>query len=331
MKESDQIDRIAKFLSGNLPEEEREDFLQWVSQEENQALFTKTEQLWKLTEQYVEPVFAVDTTKAWGQVDLQLESPPAMLRKLSFPQQLLRIAAVFMVVALGTWWLVNRDATSELNTLATMTTSTEEMKEILLPDGTQVWLNGSSSLSYDEQFVKRRVTLSGEAFFDVARMEDKPFEIISGEAKTVVLGTAFNVRAYPGEEEVEVTVVRGKVALTEEARPDKAVVLEAGNAGTFVKAERVVKKETVVSPNSDSWKTKNLVFDSTGMDEVIESLQRYFRINIEVNNEQILSCHFTGDFRQPSLKDILDVLEFTADLQVIKENDRYLMTGKGCE
>lgn len=329
MKESDQIDRIAKFLSGNLPEEEHADFLQWLDQEENQALFAETEQVWKLTDEYVEPDFDVDTLKAWNEVDAQLEAP-AVVRKLSFPRQLLRIAAVFMVVALATLWYVNREVAPQSHTIAT-TTSTEETKELLLPDGTQVWLNGSSTLSYDEQFAERRVELSGEAFFDVARMEDQPFEIISGAAKTVVLGTAFNVRAYPGEKEVEVSVVRGKVALTEEARPDKAVVLEAGNAGTYIKAEKTVKKETVTSPNSDSWKTKRLVFDSTEMDEVIESLQRYFRISIEVKNEKILGCHFTGDFREPSLENILKVLEFSANLEATKQNDRYLLIGKGCE
>ncbi len=193
-------------------------------------------------------------------------------------------------------------------------------------------MNGDSELRYDEKFDQRRVELKGEAFFDIARMEEKPFEIYSGVAKTLVLGTAFNVRAYPTEDKVEVTVVRGKVALVETKETQKAVLLEAGNAGSYDKAKKTVQKEEAPKVNADSWKTEKLVFENTQLNEVIESLERYFNVDIEASNPSVLNCHFTGNYEKPELDQILEVLAFGVDLSIEKyDDDRYLLEGIGCE
>lgn len=340
MKDFGHIDRVAQFLSGNLPEEEREAFLDWASHEDNQVLFEEAKQLWDLSENYEDPDFEVDTTKAWNKIDPLLEIPApeklaqpraAKIRKLSFAQQLLRGAAVFLVVSLTAWWFWGATQEGSDRQMVVVKTTTEDLKEVLLPDGTKVWLNGESELAYAENFSERKVELKGEAFFDVVRIEDRPFEISSGAAKTVVLGTTFNVRAYPDEENVEVSVVSGKVALVEKTNPKQSIILGAGNTGSYVKADKTVKKETANKTNSNAWKTKQLVFDNTQMREVVESLERYFKVNIEVPNAAVLNCHFTGDFRQPTLDQLIQVLEFGVGLNIKKDKDQYLFEGNGCQ
>jgi len=342
MKKSDPIDMITMFLSGNLSGKEKEDFLLWLDQsEENKALYEELSQVWDLSDNYDAPEFETNIPKNWDLVESRLDidvapklkvvEPEAKVRKLGFPKQLLQIAAVFLIVSLAGWWFMKGNFEDTQGSMVLVKTALEEVKEISLPDGTKVWLNGDSELAYDDTFEKRKVELRGEAFFDVARMEEHPFEIYSGAAKTVVLGTAFNVRAYPTEADVEVSVVRGKVALQEEANPEKSVILEAGNAGAYKKAYKKVVKETKIKKNADSWKTNQLSFENVPLAEVLESLERHFNVEIKTTNKDLLKCHFTGDYRNPKLEQILEVLEFGINLNVKKENNKYLVGGKGCK
>ena len=342
MKESDPIDMITKFLSGSMSGKEKDAFLLWVDHsDENKALYEELSQVWDLSDNYQIPEFETNIGENWNKVESRLDvevapelkvlEPEAKVRKLGFPKQLLQIAAVFLIVSLAAWWFMKGDFNENLDSMVLVKTALEEVKEIELPDGTKVWLNGGSELAYDEVFEKRKVELRGEAFFDVTKKEESLFEIYSGAAKTVVLGTAFNVRAYPREAEVEVTVVRGKVALQEEAHPEKTVILEAGNAGAYKKAAKKVVKETKVKKNADSWKTNQLNFENVPLVEVLESLERHFNVKIETANRDLLKCHFTGDYRNPELEQIFQVLEFGIDLKVKKEKDRYLLEGKGCK
>ncbi len=342
MKESDPIDMITKFLSGNMSGKEKDDFLLWIDHsDEHKALFEELSQVWDLSDSYEVPEFETNVPENWTKVESRLDvtSAPklkaleseAKLRKIGFPKQLLQIAAVFLIVSLAGWWFMKGNFVETPDSMVLVKTTLEEVKEIELPDGTKIWLNGNSELAYDEVFEKRKVELRGEAFFDVAKKEEQPFEIYSGAAKTVVLGTAFNVRAYPAETKVEVTVVRGKVALQEKAHPEKSVILEAGNAGTYKKAAKKVVKETKVKKNADSWKTNQLNFENVSFVEFLESLERHFKVKIETTNKDLLNCHFTGDYRNPELEQIFQVIEFGMDIKIIKEKDRYLLEGKGCK
>src|SRR5882757_5500278 len=151
------------------------------------------------------------TEKEWPSHTAREKKP--LRRRLT---AILAIAATLITIGTAVW-LIHRTSrpkdTSPLATLTKKTTERSEYKYLLLPDSTQVWLNASSSLEFPDHFKpgKREVILSGEAYFDVKHADKSPFVIHTGKISTTVLGTAFNIKAYPDRENIIVSVSRGKV------------------------------------------------------------------------------------------------------------------------
>lgn len=347
MADSKYIDLIAKYLSGNISTPEQTELLQWAeSSQDNQKFFDEMVQLWSLTDAYEDDSFEADTSAAWNKLDKRIDDGnrsaasggsariiPLGLRSVwrVAAATLLLIAASYGVYSV---WVGNMQ---DVPQVVAIETPADETREYTLPDGTQVVLNENTRLSYLEDFTERTVELSGEAFFDVAHREDSPFVIATGDVETTVLGTAFNLRAYPNEDKVEVTVQRGKVRLAKKAadqvlQPDQSVTLEEGNTGVFdLKEQKAVKSEGQLI-NADAWKTGIINLDGLEMKQVITVLQRYYDIQIDVENDAILNCPITNlYFDNEPLDTVLAGLEYVMHLNVKQPSDSVVVfTGKGC-
>jgi ferric-dicitrate binding protein FerR (iron transport regulator) len=211
-------------------------------------------------------------------------------------------------------------------------------KTIVLPDGTQVWLNAGSHLRYDtgmNQKDTRSVELSGEAFFDVTKNKEKPFIIQTGKIAIKVLGTAFNVRAYPGERLTEATLLRGSIELTVNSRPYQKIILKPREKFALIEdapAKQVVSgvmshppKDTI-GPNKEkliiqdiqpvhiadkeyveetSWTENNFVFQEETLEELAPKLERWFNVTIEIDNLALKGFHFTGVFHKETIDEAL--------------------------
>ena len=216
-------------------------------------------------------------------------------------------------------------------------TEASEKTQITLPDGSKVWLNENTKIAFAEKFETRIIRLEGKAFFEVEHLtEDQPFEILSGDTKTTVLGTSFNVRAYAQEQRVEVTVETGKVAFEKVVeKEDKikaaSVLLKAGDSGVFDKVEDSLNKKESKNENAVSWKTGQLIFENTQIREVKEVLERYFDVKINTSDEKILNCHFTGVYQKPELEQILEVLKFSLNVEIEKGQNEFTLKGEGCK
>ncbi len=335
MQEALYIDLIAKYLSGNIETADREKLLAWVAENPaNRAYFEEIIQLWSASGEYEDAFTPPNETKienAWQAVEQKIShpAPTAKIRYLSFGKVLLRAAAVILLLITAVYWIWK--PSNEADAFVAINTGVGETKEVTLPDGSIVWMNELSRLEYRSDFKKRQVSLDGEAFFDVRKVNGKTFTIRSGEALTTVLGTSFNVRAYPEEGGVEVTVKTGKVELKAAEATENRVLLSPGDAGVFEKRQKQVVKIEKSNNNSDAWKTRSMTFDDASVGEVIQALERYFEVAIEVNNEAILKCQFSMDARQnPELDDILKLMDFTMDLKAVKQKDKYILNGDGC-
>lgn len=343
MKNARYEELIASYLSGEINRPDKEKLLAWVEEtKENRAFFDEMAQLWKLAENFDVP-YEANTEAAWNAVEKKLDAqivssltpeqptPHPMLKPVW--GRITRIAAVGLVAILAAWWIFQKTP-EPVTTLQIVQTQSGEQKEVLLPDGSRIWLNENTQLSYDANFEVRQVQLEGEAFFDVERMEDSPFEVVSGSTHTLVLGTSFNVRAYPTEEQVEVTVETGKVKFSEHTESDEqAVVLPAGTSGIYKKpSKELVKTETKLD-NALSWRTQRLEFEDSPMRKVISDIERYFDVDIRIENESILYCPYTGDFSKPDLSSILEAISFALnDARFEKQPDgTYILIGEGCE
>ena len=200
---------------------------------------------------------------------------------------------------------------------------------VTLSDGTAVHLNAGARLSYPERFSgdQRAVTLTGEAFFAVAENKAKPFVITTGAVATRVLGTSFVVNA-PRADSVLVTVLTGKVALSETGQADNRLVMTPGERGTYRKGR--LAKMPNPDPNFRSWQTGTLTFRNAPLPEVIRYLERHYRTPMRLGSEALDTCRLTSAFNHQPLPEVLAELELVLPLRVETRGDTLLLTGTGC-
>lgn len=266
-----------------------------------------------------------------------LVKPRIETKKRSFvfakTSNLLRIAAVVVLALMvGSVWYFSEDMKSEIET-PILAEQDYGITNVVLPDGTFVTLNRDSKINYPDEFTsdKREVYIEGEAFFDVVPNPEKPFIIHAGDANIKVLGTSFNVNAYPGNERVEVVVSTGKVQFySEEINqiPGKELILDPGDKGIFVNASKELLKMQNHDPNFIAWKTRHLIFSETKLNEVIEQLSKLYNIQIKTIEPGLNELKYTGHFENHSIDFILEVISLTFDIEVNEENECYFLNKK---
>lgn len=337
MKEEQNLNKIAKYLSDNSDPKEREELFAWVKENPaNKTLLEDSMEVWEVAES-ADLAFQPNMDAAWDKMKGRLEnaratSPKsAKVRSIPFVRPWMKYAAAALILlGIGLWQYPNFIGSP----LEKTQTFAQEKTTINLPDGSKVWLNQNSTLQYEKVFDKRVVYLEGEAFFEVAKMSGKPFEIFAGDSKTKVLGTSFNVRAYPDENKVEIAVETGKVAFSAEQKPVERTLLAKGDYATYTKSSQKVEKLDLAKLNAAAWKKGALRFKNSQLVDVIESLERYYNIEIEVNNTKIYNCVWnnTQTYQEPALEVLLETIKYTNSLEIERVGTQeFKFVGKGCE
>ena len=242
-----------------------------------------------------------------------------------FPFGFVVRAAAILIVGVGVGYLLFLLFRSPL---IETTTEANAQSEINLPDGSRVWVHGSSRVRYPVQFDKdkREVFLTGEAYFEITKDPIKPFVVHTGKTTTQVVGTSFDLRNYNGEGHVELTVFTGKVIFGS----DKKVEVAHGNHVVFEKANGELHESPVKGLNALAWKTRRLQFEDTPLTEVLADLTRYFNIQFEMKTKDELTCHFTGTFDSPRPEDIMKALSFSMNIQFQLDIGIYYIDAHNC-
>ncbi len=198
------------------------------------------------------------------------------------------------------------------NKVEVATTYKGQRTKVILPDGSIVHLNAGSSINYPVAFSKtnRIVELVGEGFFEVVKNKKKPFIVETGKVKTQVLGTSFNVRAYANEKIIQVAVVTGKVKM-EEKISGNAQYLTPNEMGTLDNSS-VIHKDKVDLKKATSWKNGVLMFDGDNFTDVFAKLEIWYGVNIIVLPNVELKGHYSGEFQQESLENVMQGISFTS-------------------
>jgi len=325
---SENWDIIAKQLAKEeLSGEEMEILESLKTDSEMKKLIDQSTEVFDRTELYFNTK-KFDTDKAWNKVNGQL----ALRKKGITLTWALRIAAVMLLLVttgIAVWQFGQKKM--KYNEFTTAQTDLSK-PEVVLPDGTKVTLNHSSTISYPENFTgdTREITLSGEAFFDVTPNPKKPFIIKTNSASVKVLGTSFNVYAYNNVPIVEVVVKTGKVELLENTSPDVTktgnVLLLPGEKGVFDKLNRKISKESTLNNNNLSWITQEIEFDYTPLNEVVGALSRTFNLQIDVDKSVDQNLQLSATFNKQKPDYIMDVVALTLNLKVEKTgNNRFLI------
>ena len=277
------------------------------------------------------------TEIAWGKVQNQIQhksqSKGAKFRRL-ISNPFMRIAATVLVAALLSFAGYNIFSRwSASNQMIELSASDQLVKIVTLPDGTLVSLNSDTQLSYPKRFgnYTREVTIEGEAFFEVKPNKKKPFIIHVGNAQIKVLGTSFNVNAYPSAKLMEVIVKTGKVQVINKSNKTKQsneLILNQGEKGTLVFSSNALLRTTNENPNFLAWKTHNLIFRATSLGEVISNLEKVYKVNIRLDDPKLNSLLLTAHFNNYSLDVILKVIETTFQMETQKIGGQYILKAK---
>lgn len=234
-------------------------------------------------------------------------------------------------------------AKSPSRAISEIATRNGSRTSLILPDGTKVWLNAGSKLSYDSGFGKnlREVSLSGEGYFDVVRNKEKPFIIHASKINIKVLGTEFDVKSYPSDKTTEASLISGSIEVTFNDQPRKKVILKpnekivvdnfklssqlaqttdnsAGkSAGPDILKNIAVRNLTHEIKTGEiietSWVENKLIFQNESFDEIARKLERWYGVTIKFENERLKDTHLTGSFTNETIRQALDALKFTAD------------------
>lgn len=209
---------------------------------------------------------------------------------------------------------------------------------IVLPDGTRVWLNAGSKMSYNNDYgIKiREVNLAGEAYFDVVKNPEKPFIIHTGKINIKVLGTAFNVSCYPEEKNTVTSLVRGSLEVTMKDRQEKIILkpneklIVSNNESIAVKTDQSLpgkiipamqgnifelSRLSVLSKDNSivetSWVNNKLVFRSESFEDLAIKMERWYGVVINFKEEKLKAKKFTGIFERESIGQALTALQLT--------------------
>lgn len=267
----------------------------------------------------------IDVDRAWARLNsrIEAESPAVTLpvRTGSFFRTFARIAAMVIVVAGAGWLLFEVAAPQKI----TVTSSADEKNiEVLLADGSTVYLNRDSRITYPKNFrgESRRVSLSGEAYFDIAPDARHPFIIDAGKASVKVLGTSFNVITENAESEVEVYVASGKVMVTSEDG-QQSLTLEPEYIGRVSDSNASSTLNTNV--NYLAWHTDMLTYEDERLGVVFDDLQRVYGINIRVADPEIADFRLTSPFEQQPQDTIVKLICTTFNLRSVREGGTYIL------
>jgi transmembrane sensor len=328
MTSEQMYDLIGKYLAGELSEEEKEKFQVWLNESEgNKQEFELHKKVWKNTQikfksSDSESVFKNLLNQIDDQHELEISTDlPTYRTKVKYRFLLISKIAASLLLLVSVWYFFNnatpvsKDQISEIKTNEKHNPAGQKSR-IFLPDGSTVWLNADSKVSYPEKFTdeKREVILNGEAFFEIVKNQDIPFIVRTGKVSTIVLGTAFNVKAFDDDPVTQVALQSGKVKVEFNDNEQTYVMfLDPGDALTYNKSESSAKKNKFEEERLLSWKDGFIVFRDADLDEIVSTLSRWYGVQFEIKNRDNESWSYTGSFDNAILENVMKSISFTKE------------------
>lgn len=274
-------------------------------------------------------ILSVDKTEA---------TRPALLHKRPFYRRYLVAAACVALIAamFGIWtrYPLQISKPGSAAVISDPGVPVEFTRSLKLPDGSIAILKGGSTLKYPEAFSgeKREVILNGEAYFDITHTGALPFVIYTGKVKTVVLGTSFNIRAYPGQNDIVVSVTRGKVRVEKDGGEILAVLTQDQQVVYNIEESEVQKTDTNAGQAND-WVKNDMEFDGIAFENIALLLEKRYNVRIDFENPALKKCLTVVSFSgMESLENVLETLCVIRDAGYTKTgDDQYVISGDSCE
>lgn len=285
-------DLIAKQFTGQCSEEENTLLTEWINScTENEELYRKLEKQWNESRPDTSGFVIPDKQKVWANIQEEIERkvPKIPLYPKSLLLKIAGIAAVIALVAgfaLSYMLQTNLSSNNSEEFRNIVMAPSGQKTQLVLPDGTQVWLNSESQLVYTYQYNRneRVVILDGEAYFDVEKKEGLPFIVKAGPVDIRVLGTSFNVSAYSKEENISVSLVSGRLGLLRSADQEHLTFLQPNESAIISRHDMACKVISCDAGVEASWHLNKLKFDGADTREIWKKLERWYGVKVTLEN-----------------------------------------------
>jgi transmembrane sensor len=304
---------ILKYLQGKASENETEKFFEWLDENpSNKEEFFELKKIWALTakEKNAEKI-------TWS--DLQAKTQPSPKKRL-LNSVLSRAAVIILLLSLGalSQYFISDIRNKQVYAKSfTVEAPAGQMTNIELPDGTLVMLNSGTVLSYNSDFSSgnRKVSLEGEAFFDVQKDVDHPFTVKSDFLGVRVYGTSFNIQAYPNDKEFTATLVEGSIGLLDK-NGQELEKLEPGEKAYFDDSESTLQIMKVDTNMYTSWKEGLVTFRDEKMKDIAKQIERWYNVEIIIQREGLGEERYFGSIlKNKPIDQILEVFKLTISLE----------------
>lgn len=302
---------LQRYIKGEVSEKERLKIASWLDESpENMREFLVLRKLYDIS------LWQANTDKTNS-----VKKVHYSIRKIM--AEILKIAAIFLIGFWGSKQLQIQQ--SNKKQMQTIHVPAGQRAEVILADGTHVWLNSRSTLKFPEQFSAnaRNVELDGEGYFSVQHNENSPFTVHTQNHDVQVLGTEFNVKAYHNTSLFETALLKGSVKISSpnlrnglQLKPNEIVSIE----------NRMLKKSTINNSDYFKWKEGLFCFENESIQDLIKKLELYYDTTIEIQRPSLLKHHYSGKFRiQDGIEHVLKVLQLKHKFTYIKNDDKNLI------
>ncbi|MEQ9286664.1 MAG: FecR domain-containing protein [Cyclobacteriaceae bacterium] len=317
---------IYKSLSGELTSNEQSEFDAWLSEEGNEDFYRSVLRSKSINAKF-EQYDSFDSDAAFRKLSTRIPAKTGKVVEMKI-RTFVKYAAV-LLVAIGLGWTVLnqiKQTDEQVVSMAAMEKSNPNGRKSTfdLPDGTIVNLNSASKVRYFEDATtgRRIVELEGEAFFNVAKDENRPFTVIAGDISTTALGTSFNVKFYPKEKEFKVVLLTGKVEVRKNNQgPKNKIFLTPGFGVTYSEENPDLVKYNFDSDFELGWKNNILHFDEANIDDVVQELERWYGVTINiVNKDKVKLWKYSSKFKNESLENVLKGIGYIQEFDYKIEN-----------
>lgn len=236
------------------------------------------------------------------------------------------VAAVAIVllglITVTAYWQGSRQIQSNFSDIVVEAPLGSKTK-LTLPDGSTVWLNAGSKMVYSQGFgvSDRRLAFQGEGYFEVEKNDEMPFLVQAHDVNVTVVGTKFNFRNYPEDEEAVVELLEGKVALENQLKEESVRYLSPNEKMVLHKATGEMDITSTKVKEATLWTESILLFDEDLLPDIVRELERSYHVQIEIENEDLKQTRFYGQFNQleQNIYDVLDMLSETGKLKYHEE------------
>ncbi|QIA08919.1 FecR family protein [Draconibacterium halophilum] len=309
---------LAKSVFEELSKDEKSQLNKWIAEsEENAKDYEAYQQLWKKSEELVVGD-VIDVEDSLLKTKKRISFSDSKKRWLIIARQVAAVLLVSITISgLYTYFSVPE---KEHVVYQDISTAYGTQTEFELADGTKVWLNSGSRIHYPNSFnnmEERRIELVGEAFFEVTKNAEKPFVVQTSALDVKVLGTAFNVSAYENAPDLTVALKEGKVSLLKaNSGDDNALVsLTPNEVAVYNNKEKdiVIHKERSLN-KYNAWKDGRIVFFEDGIETVVQKLENWYNVDVEIADEELNELIFTATFINESLEQVLNLLSISSPI-----------------